>query len=70
LTPPERARAAKAFLANPLQRELLDAIQSDRLREIVSSDLTDVALREQCYLAIRALDEMRGQLEVWAREAQ
>lgn len=69
MIPPERARAAKAFLANPLMQALFGAMREDRLREIAASDLTDAPRREQCYLAVRALDEMRGQLEVWAREA-
>lgn len=68
MNPPDRARAAKAFLTNPLSRLLFEAIREDRMREIAASDLTASALREQCYLAVRALDEMRGQLEVWARE--
>lgn len=69
MTPADRARAAKVFNGNPLMRALFDAIREDRLREIAASDLTEGPRREQCYLAIRALDEMRGQLEVWAREA-
>jgi len=38
------------------------------LMEIAASDLTASSHREQCYHAVRALDEMRGQLEAWARE--
>lgn len=69
MTPADRARAAKAFLANPLMRALFEAIREDRLRDIVASDLTDTPKREQCYLAVRALEEMCGQLEVWSRES-
>lgn len=69
MQPSDRARAAKQFLANPLMRDLFEALKRDRLDTIASSDLTAAPVREQCYLAVRALDEMRGQLEVWAREA-
>jgi hypothetical protein len=69
VSPADRARAAKSFLANPLMRALFDAIREDRLQALAASDLTDAPAREQCYLTVRALDEMRGQLEVWGREA-
>ena len=69
MNPADRALAAKAFLATPLMGALFEAIREDRWQEIMASDLTDAPKREQCYLAVRSLDEMRGQLEVWAREA-
>lgn len=69
MTPADRARAAKAMLANPLTRQLLDALRVSNLDTIAASDLTEISKREQCFLAVRSLDELRGQLEVWAREA-
>lgn len=69
MTPDARARAAKAFKENPLMGELFDALEQDRLRGIAASDLPETEIREMNYLAIRALIEMRGQLDVWAAEA-
>lgn len=69
MSPENRARAAKEFLANPLMNALFDAIERDRLDGIAASALPDREIREMNYHVIRALSEMRGQLDVWAHEA-
>lgn len=69
MSPENRARAAKEFLANPLMKALFDAIERDRLDGIAASALPDREIREMNYHVIRALSEMRGQLDVWAHEA-
>ena len=63
-----RAKAAKAFLANPLMRELIREIRQSRLDELAATDLGDRERREACYLTVRALEEMRGLLDVWSKE--
>jgi hypothetical protein len=70
VTDEERARAAKSLLSNPVTRVLLDTMRQGYLDGIAASALPDVALRENNYAATRAITEMLGQLEVWARAAK
>lgn len=67
MNPEERARAAKAFISNPLMKHLLATMRQEHLEAIAASPLPDVEGRSYNYTATRVIDQMMGQLEVWAR---
>ena len=66
----QRARAAARLLRDPTFREAIETIKANKRDEIEATALSDGAQREMCYLQIRGLTEVMGQLETWAREAE
>lgn len=70
MTEAQRARAAKAFLANPLMQELLMEMRRGHLDAIAATALPDATKREYHYVATQVIAEMPGQLEIWARQAE
>jgi hypothetical protein len=65
-----RALAAARLLKDPSFKEALEVIRQSKRDEIEATALSDSANREMCFLQIRGLTELLGQLEVWARQAE
>lgn len=58
-----RGSQAEAVLRNPVFEEAFDALLSAYNNDLLNSEPDDIELREQCYVAIQMLRQLRMEIE-------
>ena len=70
LTDEARGRLAKRALADPAIKAAFDHLEENAILTWKASDLTETETRESAYHQQRAVEEIRGLLETWSRDAK
>jgi hypothetical protein len=61
----QRGTAAEELLANEAFIVVVNELYNQRFAEITGSDIGDMKKREQCFLQIRAMQDISTELRSW-----
>jgi hypothetical protein len=64
----QRGTAAEELLANEAFIVVVNELYNQRFAEITGSDIGDTKKREQCFLQIRALQDISVELRSWVAQ--
>ena len=66
----QRWERAKALLGDEFLAEIFDELEKDNIERIINSNPDDIDLREESYVAIRAVRQVKARLESVAAEGE